>query len=566
MDEQIALGIDCGGTHTDAAVLAISDGRAKVLATAKTSTRHDNLPLSIAEVVGKVMKDTEGAVPDRVTMGTTLAINALVQGRADKVGLALSAGPGLDPAHFTLGEYFCIVPGGLDHRGVEVAPLYTDTLKRQAAAWPGDGVAAIACVGKFSCRNPAQENEMGRIAAEAAGLPVTLGHEVSGQLNFPRRIATAYYNAAVSRITAGFLDAVAGALQAVGIQASLRLLKADGGAIPAGLARRQPVQSVLSGPAASIMGVLALWLRAHEGCSLLLDIGGTTTDIGLFLDGSPVIDRQGMKVLDRRTLVRSLASLSIGIGGDSLLRIDPASQKAIAGPMREGPAMAFGGSRPTLLDALNVLDEPGQDRGDRKASVAGLEQFAAGGDIHTIARQAVDYAIGEIVRAYFDLVEGINSRPVYTIAALKAAREARPARACLVGGPAACLRKRLADALGMEVDIAPYAQVANAIGAALAIPTATLEVYADTGKREFSAPALNIHEKIGAGFSLDDTRKRAVSLLEKHLKAEGVPNPHVEATEADLFATLDDYGHGARDMRVTCQVKPGIVAEIAETE
>ena len=158
------------------------------------------------------------------------------------------------------------------------------------------GVAAVACVGKFSPRNAAHELAMADVV-RAAGLTPVCGHSLSGELNFPRRIATAYYNAAVARIVDGFLTAVEQSLQAAGIRAPLRLLKADGGAVPAALARQEPVQSVLSGPAASVMGILALCPAvAEDACSVLLDVGGTTTDVALFAQGSPVVDRDGMSV------------------------------------------------------------------------------------------------------------------------------------------------------------------------------------------------------------------------------------------------------------------------------
>ena len=157
---------------------------------------------------------------------------------------------------------------------------------------------------------------------------ITLGHKLSGRLNFPRRIATAYFNAAVQRLHSNFLDAVESALAESGVRAAVRLLKADGGAVPLSLSRREPVQSVLSGPAASVMGVLALCHESEvmrQGCSLLLDMGGTTTDMALFVDGSPVVDRDGMRLEGRRTLVRALATVSIGVGGDSLITVDAAA-------------------------------------------------------------------------------------------------------------------------------------------------------------------------------------------------------------------------------------------------
>lgn len=574
MSETLMLGIDCGGTHTDAALLAVDETtqKARLLASAKTVTLHDNLPASIAEVVKALGADSNLSNVQRATFGTTLEINALVQGKADKVALVLSAGPGLDPRHFVLGDAVCIVPGGLDHRGVEVGSLYLDVLEKEAKSWPGRDIVAVACVGKFSPRNPAHEEAMARAVRAVCGLPVYMGHQLSGRLNFPRRIATTFYNAAVARLHGRFLDAVESGIAAQGVKCQLRLLKADGGAASFASSREEAVQSILSGPAASVMGVLALWPQAESGCSLLLDMGGTTTDIALILNGSPVVDRRGMSILGRRTLVRSLASVSIGVGGDSILgdlKNAGGKLEITVGPERDGPAMAFGGARPTFLDSLNALDGENSEieRGDVSASIAGMKRLTLEAGLpetayKDVALAAIENGLAQITQAAYNLVEGINARPVYTLAALRAAREARPSIACLVGGPAACLQARLATALGIPVHIAPYSQVANAIGAALALPTASLEIYADTGKGELIAPAVGIHERIPASFSLEQAKSRACELLEQKMKSAGSGEARIEVIEADLFATLDDHGRGAKDMRVVCQAQPGIAARV----
>lgn len=590
MSETFVLGIDAGGTHTDAVLLACDAGAAnaprddgtpqsaRLVASAKARTRHDDLPASVCEVLAALAKAAPEAAfgkISRVTLGATLAVNALVQDKADAVGLALSAGPGLDPRRFAMGAHVCVVPGGLDHRGVEVSPLRPDALKDAVDAWRGAGVVAVACVGKFSPRNAAHERAMaGAVTAACPDMPVTMGHRLSGRLNFPRRMATAYFNAAVQRLHNEFLDGVEDALTQAGVRASVRLLKADGGAVPVALSRREPVQSILSGPAASVMGVLALCgeKEMRRGCSLLLDMGGTTTDMALFIDGSPVVDRDGMLLQGRRTLVRSLASVSIGVGGDSSLTVagNADAPSVRVGPLREGPAMAFGGTRPTLLDALNVLNADGTDAddvaGDVAASASGMAALAANLGVApaVLARLAVDDALAQVDAAARALVDEINARPIYTLAALKAVREARPRRAWLVGGPAGCVARRMARALGIPVETPPHADVANAVGAALTLPTDALEVYADTGRGVLNVPALELTERIGKGYSLDEARQRACRLLRERLAAAGESEARVEATEADMFATLDDAGFGSRDIRVTCQVVPGIAAVVAD--
>ncbi|MDR1857688.1 MAG: hydantoinase/oxoprolinase family protein [Desulfovibrio sp.] len=563
MQTKTLLGIDAGGTHTDAVVLRAENGRLTTLATAKVNTCHENLGHSVAEVLKAVREtladDAVLAGADAVTLGATLAVNALVQDRADPVGLALSAGPGLDPGRFAIGDRVCILPGGLDHRGVEVTPLDTAPLDRDAKRWRSEGVKASACVGKFSPRNPAHECAM-EARARNADLRVSLGHRLSGSLNFPRRIATAYYNAAVERIHDAFVDAVETSLGGVGIKTAPLFLKADGGAMPAALSRRLPVQSILSGPAASAMGAMVLCPEADEGCSLLLDMGGTTTDMAILLDGSAVVDRDGMRLNGRRTLVRALASLSIGVGGDSRLTVEKGS--VAVGPLREGPAMAFGGGRPTFLDALNILraSEGLPGAGDESLSRKGMEELAANKGVPApeIARKAVDDASRQVTENAARLLDRINARPIYTLAALKAVKDIAPSRVILVGGPAECMRPYLAKAFGLPVVIPAHADVANAVGAAATLPTVGLDVYADTGQRTFRAPALDIEEAIQQSCTPKMVQERALELLAGHMAAEGMTDQEVELMETDVFAVLDDYGRSSKDIRVSCRAVAGI--------
>lgn len=579
------LGIDCGGTHTDSVLVRAGE----LVVHAKVPTNHDDLASSMAAVLDALVASTGsggaallGRVA-RVTLGTTLLVNAGVQGRLDPVGLALSAGPGLRPERFAMGTHTCVVPGGLDHRGVEVTALDTGPLERAARAWASEGVSAFACVGKFSPRNPSHEKAMAeavrRGTGSAAGC-VTLGHLLSGELDFPRRVATAFCNSACHRLHNDFLDAAERALAQRGIQAPLLLLKADGGALPLNVSRRLPVQAMLSGPAASVMGLLALEGTLSrplgQGCVLLADMGGTTTDMGLLVDGVPVLDRGGMRVLGRRTLVRTLATVSIGVGGDSLITVDGQGTVRV-GPERQGPAMAFGGARPTLLDALNVLndaDAPEADRaldfvgdegaGDVKASRLGMETLARehGLSVRGLCRAVWETAARTIGEAMDGLLAEVNARPVYTLRELVAYRDLSPERIFLVGGPAACVAHRLERSLARPVEAVPLAGVANALGAALTRPSRVLEVYAETGSGLLRAPSLDVEEKLPRSTGISYVEERALALLRGDMAAEGEPDAPLETVAADVFATLSDSGRGEKDMRVTCQVVPGLVGRL----
>ncbi|MEG2171853.1 MAG: hydantoinase/oxoprolinase family protein [Desulfovibrionaceae bacterium] len=551
------LGIDAGGTHTDAVL--IQNGI--LVASAKVLTCHENLLTSVREVLAKLPSEALSRV-QRVTLGTTLAVNAIVQGRTQKVGLILSAGPGLSATRFAMGSHVHVVEGGLDHRGEEVTPLKLEPLRSTVREWQAQGLEAFAVVGKFSPRNPAHEQAMAALVPPHAGY-VVQGHQLSGQLHFPRRIATAYYNAAVWRLHNDFLDAVAGALAHAHIHAPVFLLKADGGAIALSQSRQQPVQSILSGPAASVMGVMALGLEAED--ALLLDIGGTTTDIALFAQGFPVLDRDGMRLQGpeasvagaRSTLVRALAFNTIGVGGDSALGVE--NGRVTVGPQRHGPAMAFGGAAPTLMDALIVAGHG--VCGNVHAAEQGMSAWAVehGLNAHDAAVQAVSVALETIATAVRALQTRVNAHPVYTLAALLEGKQVCPQKVWLVGGPADTLRALVQEKLGLPVCVPAHADVANAVGAALTLPTAALELFADTSRGVARVPLLDVRVPIPRGFSLREATDMAKKMLHDSLLPHNAHVGAIEVTEALLFATLDARGAGGKDMRVSCQLVPGIV-------
>lgn len=191
------------------------------------------------------------------------------------------------------------------------------------------------------------------------------------------------------------------------------------------------------------------------GGALLFDIGGTTTDIALFVQGSPVIDRGGMCLGGRRTLVPALATLSIGVGGDSRISVEGqgASASVEVGPLRSGPAMAFGGKEPTFLDALNVLNSDGTDRkaGNADASERAMAALAARCGLETgdLALRVWKRAVQKISDAAAGLLAGINAHPIYTLRELKSHRDVSADRVYLVGGPTDCLARRLSASLGL---------------------------------------------------------------------------------------------------------------------
>lgn len=550
------LGIDVGGTHTDAVVMS---GRT-VVGSCKVPTQHNNLLASVRSAVDILLSDISAQDIERVNLSTTLSTNALVEGRTEDVGVVVTAGPGIDPEHARIGRFYQVVDGTIDHRGVEVASLNTKAIKNIVTQYQNANLRSFAVVGKFSTRNPLHELSIGKQLEPHADV-VALGHRLSGQLNFPRRIATTYYNAAVWRLYNAFADAIESVMVERAIVAPVHVLKADGGTMPLALSRLRPVESIMSGPAASVMGVMALCdIQEHKyEDSLVLDIGGTTTDIAVFAAGAPVVAPEGTDVGSYATSVRAVRTASIGIGGDSHIHVVAGAVRV--GPERLGAAMAYGGSVPTLLDALNYRGYA--ESGSVASSATGIEIMAKQHDMHPkdLADNAISTAVQRIAEAAETLVAAINARPVYTIMELLEGRQVCPTRVYAMGAPAMVLRPLLAGALRRPVDVPAEYAIANAVGAALTRTTADLELFADTERGALVIPTLETQRSVSKRYTIQDAQRDACEALRNRLTSLGVPEEAspIDIIEASSFNMVGDMGLVGRSLRVRCQVRPGLL-------
>ena len=546
------LGIDVGGTHTDAVVI----NRQGLAATAKVATDHDNLLHSVQETLEKVLRDVSPRQIRNLNLSTTLTTNAIIEQKLEPVGMLVAAGPGIDPRQYKIGDYFFPCRGSIDHRGVERAPLLDDEIEKHLQNCREAGIRCYAVVSKFSPRNPVHEKIIQQKLQPQADF-ITVGHQLSGRLNFPRRIATAYYNSAIQPPFNRFADAIESSIEKLGIQAPINILKADGGTMPFAVSRQVPVQSILSGPAASVMGIVAL-CDIHDD-AVILDIGGTTTDIAVFAAGSPLLQKEGIALGGHATLVQAIITRSIGIGGDSLVQVKQG--KLTVGPQRHGPAMAFGGTQPTLIDACNVQGLP--TTGNKQASMDGMVELAKELDLPlpALAGQVIDLAVSSIMEATRELILEINNRPVYTVHEMLAGRELVPEKLYVMGGPAAALADTLAKGFTMPATVPHDYAIANAIGAALTRSTMELELFADTEKKTLMIPELDIAEEIPFQYSLDDAVSRGRTSLADYLRLHGhqiINEDDIETIEADVFNMINNYFTVGRNIRVSCQLKPGI--------
>jgi N-methylhydantoinase A/oxoprolinase/acetone carboxylase beta subunit len=551
------IGLDVGGTHTDAVLI----GEGRILRQAKVPTDHSNLFDCVWKALDKVTGDVPPGTIRRAVLSTTLTTNAIAEGKLAKTGVIVSAGPGIDPANFRIGSHYYCISGSIDHRGREVQPLREREIEEIAKKLLAEDVRQVAVISKFSVRNPEHELKMAKILRRSFD-HVVLGHRVSANLSFPRRIATAWLNAAVHPVHRAFFDAVGDSLKKRGLEIPIFVLKADGGTMSFEASIDVPGQTILSGPAASVMG--ALPFASATGDTLVLDIGGTTTDMAVLVGRVPLLEPLGGEIGEHRTLIRSLKTRSIALGGDSAVRV--VNGELLIGPERRGPAMAYGGSYPTPTDALFVLGKA--LNGDAEASRRGLLPVAGqlGISLEEAAGRVMDLSCEKIIFAARRMVEAINSKPVYTVKEMLSGYKVKPVEVLALGGPAPFFASRIDKLTGIQTGAVPQWHVANAIGAAMAKNTSEVTLFADTERGMALAPEEDFSRRIGKDFDRTDAISLALELLRKKCIKAGASESELdlEVVEDNQFNMVRGFYTAGRNIRVKVQTRPGLIPEYQE--
>jgi N-methylhydantoinase A/oxoprolinase/acetone carboxylase beta subunit len=546
------IGLDVGGTHADVVLL----GNEGVINEIKVPTDPTDLFDTVLTALEKITADIDPAKIIRMVMSTTLTTNAIIQKKLPQVGMIVSGGPGVDPHFYRTNDHFECLSGSIDHRGREVEPVQAAAIDRIREKFIAAGIRHVGVVTKFSVRNAAQEMAIAR-QLEGHFEKVFLGHRISGNLSFPRRIATTYLNAAVYPIHREFFEAVNNSLIRKGLKVPIRILKADGGNMNFEASIDYPAQTTLSGPAASVMGSIAF--GPEKGDALVMDIGGTTTDMAILVDQVPLLAPQGIELGGFKTLIRSLETHSIGIGGDSAVRIE--NGRIQVGPHRNGPAMAHGGPSPTPTDALVLLGKA--RKGSRELAARGFAPIAEqlGVTIEDAAFQVFDHTCRQILEAAEQMVERINRQPVYTIHEMQDGYQVQPTTILVLGGPAPLFAEHLETLSRYQVGVVPRWTVANAIGAALARTTCEVNLYADTEQQIATAPEENFTTRVDRSFDQAQARQMALDLLQKKAVARGANPAHLEmeVTEELQFNMVRGFHTTGRNIRIRAQVQPGLI-------
>ena len=350
------VGVDTGGTYTDAAIIE-AHGH-KVVASAKAITTKGDLAIGVTEAITQAVAQLPRGLRAQdirlVSVSTTLATNAVVEGHGSAVGVFLVGFDAAMVERTGIAKAFPGIPmeviaGGHDYHGDAPVPLdvaaLEAALERIAAK-----VDAFVVASTFAVRNAAHEHAARDLIVARTGKPVTLSTELSSSLDAPRRALTATLNARLIARVSTLIEAVNRSMKQLHIECPLMIVKGDGTLALAESVATRPIETVLSGPAASLVG--ARWLSGLQSF-ILSDMGGTTTDLGILQDGRPHVTEQGAEVGGWRTMVRAIDVHTIGLGGDSEIHIG-AHGRITVGPQRIVPVSLLGARYPEMLKLLEA--------------------------------------------------------------------------------------------------------------------------------------------------------------------------------------------------------------------
>ncbi|MEL6877466.1 MAG: hydantoinase/oxoprolinase family protein [Pseudomonadota bacterium] len=418
------LGVDVGGTFTD--LLLFDEETGNFWRHKTPSTPHDSSE-GILNGVKSITEDA-GVLADDIAYflhGTTVATNAVLEGKGAKVGLVTTQGyrdimqiarsfvPGglaawivwPKPQPLAHLEDTVEVPGRMDADGNEVTALDEEAVRVQLRKLKGNGVEALTVSLINAYVNGAHEARIGEIAAEELpGVPVSLSHEVLPEMQEYERTLSTVANAAVRPVVGKYVSNLRERLEDEGLKGRLSLQRTDGGLMSSQKAEEHPVNILMSGPAGGVTG--ALWVGKNAGFTniLTLDVGGTSTDVAL-IEGLEARRVRTTEVGHLSVRASALDVKTVGAGGGSIahvpeltkaLRVGPESAGAVPGPVAYGK----GGELPTVTDANVVL---GYLPEDLLGGSFKLDREGAKKAVQTVA-DALGVGLMEAARGIIDIV------------------------------------------------------------------------------------------------------------------------------------------------------------------
>ena len=385
---RIGLGIDAGGTYTDTVIYDLE--QRTTLCKSKTLTTKWDFTAGIGAALAELDQGLLQRV-ELVSLSTTLATNAIVENEGQKVGMVILPPYGrLEEGEIPYTPKV-VVKGQLEINGTQIEPVdeaeVAGLVRRMARE---DKVKAFAVSGYAGAINPEHELMVKRIIIQETGLAVSCGHELSRILNFKTRAYTAMLNARIIPKLAALVADLGKVITTLGIGAPIMVVKGDGTLMSAAMAMERPVETILSGPAASVAG--ARYLTGLDN-AIVVDMGGTTTDTAALVDGSVSVSESGSNVGGHKTHVRALDIRTTGLGGDSLITWQEG--RFFIGPRRVAPIAWLGAMYPEARRSLEVVDS---HLSRYAASTEGLQLLALTGKTDHMAFTPLEEKILDLLR------------------------------------------------------------------------------------------------------------------------------------------------------------------------
>ncbi len=550
------IGIDVGGTFTDAVLIS----GAQVIKKGKIPTEQDNLLITILNALDFLYLSDLKTI-DQITVSTTLITNAILQKRLPKVELILFPGSGMKLSSLPWPAQYQTFSGELDYRGRKViSPNKNEWRQLAKDLQHNSPKPLVAIISKFSHRNNVFEKQLAAyLEKEIPDISIALGSEW-GQSNFYRRSLTTYLNLASTGLASDFALKLKKAVLERGSKAPIRVLKADGGVLP--LEKIRPVESIYSGPAASVLGALAQ--NNPKESYIVVDVGGTTTDIGLVLSGSPLISSHGAQIGPFLTNIRSLAVRSISVGGDSAVILN--NEKVILASYRLGPAYCLGGNNATPTDAMCYLDLINYGSYTKsEEALANLlpENKQEKRFIKQIAELILNNMAEQIGTAIEQLLLEWKTEPAYKVWEVLHQKENYKFYIQLSGGGASGIASALEQRMQTKTILTDSSAVSNAIGAAMAKPTFSWTLNLDTYLSRYRI------EETGEQGEWNGSKKPhgEVELFLKELAQDQAEKMGIEASTLqkepfDYFPLVEGYQTVGQIIRGAIHVKPGVTGRI----
>ncbi len=309
----LGIGLDTGGTFTD--IVLFDLGSQRIVRKFKTPTTHGNYAVCIAEAFRRIgLTATEAGRLRRVVLSTTLATNAVAEEKVHPTGLVIEPGDIRVPPDFH--PHLALLRSQISFDCQEVVPVSPEEVLRMTAPLAGR-VESFAVSGYAATRDPVHEERIAQILEGEYGKPVVLGSHLTHRLNFLERARAAALNAGLLPVILEWLRAIQSILGDHEIRCPLYLVKSDGSLMEAREALQMPVHTLFSGPAASLHG--GSHLTGSEE-AIVIDVGGTTTDVGRVRNGRGTLREGGVRIEGRSLAVDGLDLATFGLGGDSRLR------------------------------------------------------------------------------------------------------------------------------------------------------------------------------------------------------------------------------------------------------